>query len=94
MDCVFDPAKDEANRAKHGVSLALADVLFARHHLSVTDDRFDHGEIRRVAFGRIGGRPFECAFVDRGPTRRIIALRDANSREVKRYGERIEQGRG
>jgi hypothetical protein len=26
---VFDPAKDRINRAKHGVSLALAEVLFA-----------------------------------------------------------------
>jgi DNA-binding transcriptional regulator YiaG len=26
---VFDPGKDKTNRAKHGVSLALAEVLFA-----------------------------------------------------------------
>ena len=75
MDCIFDPAKDEANRAKHGASLALAEVLFAGHYLSVTDDRFDYGEVRQVAFGRIGGRLFACVFVDRGSTRRIISLR-------------------
>jgi uncharacterized DUF497 family protein len=29
VDFEFDPSKDEANRAKHGVALALAEVLFA-----------------------------------------------------------------
>jgi uncharacterized DUF497 family protein len=53
---VFDPAKDAVNRAKHGVSLALAEVLFAGRHLSVSDDRFEYGEIREVAFGLINGR--------------------------------------
>jgi len=86
VDCVFDQAKDKANRAKHGVSLALAEVLFAGPHVSVTDDRFDYGEVRAIAFGRINGRLFACVFVYRGSARRIISLRKANSREVKRYG--------
>jgi len=86
VHCVFDRAKDEANRAKHGVSLALAEVLFSGPHVSITDDRFDYGEVRKIAFGRINGRLFACAFVDRGSARRIISLRKANSREVKRYG--------
>ena len=29
MDIVFDPAKDAINHAKHGVSLILAEMLFA-----------------------------------------------------------------
>jgi uncharacterized protein len=94
VECEFDPAKDEVNRTKHGVSLALAEVLFAGNYVSVSDDRFDYGEFRQVAFGRIGGRLFVCVFLDRGSTRRIISLRKANSREVKRYGEKIEQGDG
>ncbi len=94
MDFEFDPWKDEANRAKHGVSLALAEVLFGSPHLTVEDDRFDYGEVRRIAFGHIRERLFVCVFVDRGSTRRIISLRKANSREVKRYGEEVEQSRG
>ena len=39
----FDPSKDTVNRAKHGVSLALAEVLFAGPHLTLGDDRFDYG---------------------------------------------------
>jgi len=89
MIVVFDPAKDMANRAKHGVSLALAEFLFAGGHVSLVDDRFEYGETRRVAFGRIAGRMFVCVYVDRVDERRFISLRKANEREVKRYGENI-----
>ncbi|MGE0421873.1 MAG: BrnT family toxin [Reyranellaceae bacterium] len=90
MRYVFDTAKDAANQAKHGVSLALAEVLFAGPHVSVSDDRFDYGEMREVAFGLINGRLFVCVYVDRGAQRRVISLRKANRREVKRYGEELE----
>ena len=87
---VFDPAKDKINPAKHGVSLALAEVLFAGPHLSMTDDRFEYGEIRAVAFGLINGRLFAFVYADREAERRVISFRKANKREVKRYGENLE----
>jgi len=87
---VFDPAKDAVNGAKHGVSLALAEVLFAGPHVAMTDDRFDYGEVRKIAFGRINGRLFVRVYADRAAERRVISLRKANKREVKRYGETIE----
>ena len=90
MDYVFEPAKDEGNRAKHGVSLALAEVLFAGPQATVADDRFDYGEVRKVAFGLINGRLFACVYTDRGVQRRVISLRKANKREVKRYGENLK----
>lgn len=90
MKYVFDPAKDVINRTKHGVALALAEVLFAGRHVSVIDDRFDYGERRKVAFGLINGRLFVCVYADRDDERRVISLRKANRREVKRYGEEVE----
>jgi uncharacterized DUF497 family protein len=87
---VFDPAKDAANQAKHGVSLALVEVLFAGPHVSMKDDRFDYGEVREIAFGLIDGRLFVCVTVDRAAERRVISLRKANRREVKRYGQDLE----
>ena len=87
---VFDPAKDMVNRAKHGVSLALAEVLFAGPHVTMADDRFDYGEVRNVAFGLINGRLFACVYAGRGAERRVISLRKANRREVKRYGKNLE----
>ena len=87
---MFEPAKDKVNRAKHGVSLALAEVLFAGPHFSMADDRFDYGEIREVAFGLINDRLFVCVYADRHGERRVISLRKANMREVRRYGEKLE----
>jgi uncharacterized protein len=90
VEYVFDPAKDAVNRTKHGVSLALAEVLFAGPHVSITDDRFDYGELREIAFGHINGRLFVCVYVDRNAERRVISLRKANQREVQRHGEALK----
>ncbi|MGC2787336.1 MAG: BrnT family toxin [Roseiarcus sp.] len=51
---------------------------------------FDYGETRQIAFGFINNRLFVCVYTDRGDERRVISLRKANSREVRRYGEEIE----
>jgi Uncharacterized protein conserved in bacteria len=45
----FDPGKDVANRAKHGVSLALAGELDGDAALVWVDERYDYGEWRMVA---------------------------------------------
>jgi len=56
----------------------------------MSDDRFDYGEVREVAFGYIQGRLFVCVYADRDAERRVISLRKANKREVKRYGENLK----
>jgi len=70
--------------------MALAEVLFSGPHLSMTDDRFEYGEVREVAFGLIGDRLFVCVYADRDEERRVISPRKANRREVMRYGEDLE----
>ena len=49
MRIEFDPAKDEANLAKHGVSLALAAELDWEAALVWFDDRFEYDELRMIA---------------------------------------------
>ena len=87
----FDPAKDAANVAKHGVSLTEAAGFEWGSAVVWPDTRRDYGEARMVALGYIGLRIMALVFVDRPPEqpteRRIISLRKANSREVKRYAE-------
>lgn len=83
----FDPAKDAANFAKHGVSLALARDLDWDAALAWVDDRFDYGELRIIALAPKTGILYCVAFVNRGEVRRIISLRRANRREVKRYAK-------
>ncbi len=83
----FDPAKDKLNVAKHGVSLALAEKLDWDAALVWRDDRFGYGEVRMLALAPETNTLYYVAFVDRGEVRRIISLRRAERREVKRYVE-------
>lgn len=91
MDLTFDPAKDAANLEKHGVSLLDAAQFEWDSAVVWPDQRHDYDEQRMVALGYIGLRIMAVVFVDRPPEqpteRRIISLRKANSREVKRYAE-------
>jgi hypothetical protein len=79
----FDPAKDAANIAKHGVSLALASEMEIKAVL--VDDRKDYGETRYRAFGLIGSEAYCLAFADRDGAVRAISLRRAHNKEYKRY---------
>ena len=91
MNVTFDQDKDAANLAKHGVSLTEAAGFEWGTAVVWPDTRRDYGEARMVALGYIGLRIMALVFVDRPPEqpteRRIISLRKANSREVKRYAE-------
>ncbi len=91
MDVTFGLAKDTANLAKHGVLLADAAGFEWDTAVVWPDKRRNYEEARMVALGYIGLRIMSVVFVDRPPEqpteRRIISLRKANSREVKRYAE-------
>ena len=89
MNLSFDPAKNAANLAKHGLALSDADGLEWDAALLWPDQRRDYQEARMVGLVPVGARLFCVVFVDRpadAPTeRRIISLRKANKREVQRY---------
>lgn len=87
MRFTFDPAKNAANIAKHGVSLALAEQVEWDTALAWPDTRRGYGEARQGAIGYIGLRLFFVAFVDRADGRRVIRLRKANGREIERYAQ-------
>ena len=84
MRITFDPAKDTANIAKHGVSLTFAAQIMADpHRVEILDLRFDYGEDRWAVFGTVENRV--CIHTPRGETRRIISVRKANDRETSQY---------
>jgi uncharacterized protein len=85
MHITFDLAKDAANRAKHGVSLALANELEWENAYISEDDRRDYKEIRMVALVMIDARLYVAVFTVRDGVRRMISLRKANDREVRTY---------
>lgn len=81
MKIEFDPAKDAANVAKHGISLARAGDLVV---LSIiADDRF--AEERYRAYGLIDGIAHCLAYTMRGEVYRVISLRRAHAKEMKRH---------
>lgn len=85
MDIEFDPAKNEANIVKHGV--ALADFAgFDATPVEVEDDRFEYGETRIRAFGLIGGVAHCLVYTPTSTGIRLISLRRAHAKEMRRYG--------
>ncbi|WP_323122204.1 BrnT family toxin [Burkholderia alba] len=83
----FDAAKCVANEVKHGVSFALAARVDGYPALIWLDVRRGYGEERYIAIAPIGARLYVAVFVIRGRILRIITLRKANTREVKRYAK-------
>jgi hypothetical protein len=81
----YDPAKEEANIQKHGISLERAgdiDILAL-----LEDDRNAYGEIRYRAWGLIDDQPHCLAFTYRDGHVRAISLRRAHRKEFERYVE-------
>jgi len=89
MQIEFDPAKDTANQAKHGASLAMASELGWEAALVWVDQRTEYSETRMIALAPRAEILYYVAFVDRGEVRRVISLRRANRREVKHYVENL-----
>jgi uncharacterized DUF497 family protein len=86
MEIVFDPAKDAANRVKHGISLKRAkDIAIV---MVIEDDRYDYGEKRYRAFGFIDDLPHCLVFAHRGNAVRAISLRRAHWKELQRYADK------
>jgi uncharacterized DUF497 family protein len=83
VEIEFDPAKDEANIAKHGVSLAAAKDF--EMHMVVPDARRTYGEDRFNAFGVLNGQTYCLTFTRRDGWFRAISLRRAHAKEYRRH---------
>jgi uncharacterized DUF497 family protein len=79
----FDPAKNERNIKERGISFALSVEFDWTTALVLRSDRA--GEARYMTMGEIEGRLHVLVYTKRGQALRIISLRRANNREVKRY---------
>ena len=85
MRVEFDPAKDDANRTRHGISLQAASGFDWDTAVEREDDRFDYGETRFVAIGLIDARLCVMVFTEGSDDDaiRIISLRPAEKHEVR-----------
>lgn len=87
MDVEFDPAKDAANIAKHGLSLAEAVEFDMAGAVVEADNRAEYGEARFRAYGRVDGEARCMVFALRGQYIRVISYRRAHAKEMRRYGQ-------
>jgi uncharacterized protein len=87
----FDPVKEGLNRTKHGISLEAAVDFEWDTALEREDDRFDYGETRFVAIGRIESRLHVLIFAEGtdDDTVRVISLRPAEKHEARYYYDQV-----
>jgi len=83
----WDEAKREASLAKHGVDFAAVEDFDWRRAVVEFDRRRNYGEEREIAVGWIGTRLHVLIFTRRAGAIRIVSLRKANDREVRRHAE-------
>jgi len=86
MEYEWDDNKASSNLRNHGISFDSVVDFSWESAMVVEDDRNDYGERRFIAYGPIGNRLHCLVFTLRGEMIRVISLRKANRREVKRYG--------
>ena len=86
----FDDVKREITLFVRGLDMARANEVFALSHMDQLDDRKNYGETRMITFGYLDHLPVVLVWTYRGNTRRIISLRRANEREIKKYIERLD----
>lgn len=91
----WDPAKDEANRHKHGLGFEEAKQLFisGADYLELADEAHSDVEERFIAIGPIERGVVLVVWTERSEdTIRIISARFAMKSEIERYRFYLESG--
>ena len=85
----FDDAKREITLFTRGLDMARANEIFEASHMDQIDGRKNYGEVRVFSFGYLDNFPVVVVWTYRGINKRIISLRRANEREIKKYTGRM-----
>lgn len=80
----FDPEKDAANLAKHGLSFKEAQELWQDPNLLEIPAK-EMDEPRTLIIGKIAGRHWAAIVTHRPPNIRIISVRRARDKEIDLY---------
>ena len=91
----WDPEKDEANQARHGLSFSEASVLFESEvdYLVIFDETHSESEDRFIAIGAIERGIAVIVFTEPDEaTTRIISARWATEKERSLYRSYRESG--
>ena len=90
MRITFDPAKRAKTLAERRLDFKRAKEVFAGLHLTRVDDRRNYDEPRFISTGRLEGRIVVIVWTPRGRARRVISMRKANRREIKKLSPQLE----
>jgi len=85
IEIEYNPKKNQQNIKERGISFDTAINFEWDSALVIEDTRKDYGESRYSAIGFIDDRLHVLVFTPRNEAIRVISLRKANNREVKRY---------
>ena len=85
----FSSTKNATNIAKHGISLAMAELLEWDLLLATEDKRENYSEVRMIGFAPIGRKVYCVVFTENDEVYRIISLRKALPKEVRAYANQI-----
>jgi uncharacterized protein len=83
MGFQWDPRKNAANMAKHGVDFEDAIGVFQNPFLEWQDTRKGYGERRFVVIGMVDAVTLTVVYAERGSDRRIVSARRASRYERK-----------
>jgi uncharacterized DUF497 family protein len=83
----WNPGKRRSNLERHGIDFSTSQDFEWDTAKVARDERFEYGEHRYVAYGRIRVRVHAMVFTFRSGVVHVISLRKANRREVKAYEE-------
>lgn len=81
----FDPIKSARNQQERNLPFSRAEHFDWVTAVYTEDTRFDYPEQRIVALGLIGTRVHVICFTPIDGGVRVISMRKANAREVRRY---------
>ncbi|HVY81647.1 MAG TPA: BrnT family toxin [Steroidobacteraceae bacterium] len=89
MRITYNRRKREKTLAERGLDFRRAKEVFDGAHLTREDDRIDYGELRYITVGWLDARLVVLVWTPRGRARRMISMRKANEREIKKFASQV-----
>lgn len=89
MKFEWDEEKRKINLLKHGIDFVDVQQIFENEIYSVTDNRFDYGEVRYFTLGLLNGRVIAVAHTETDDIIRVISARKANKNDQEKYFKKI-----
>jgi uncharacterized DUF497 family protein len=85
----FDPQKRLQTLLVHDLDFARASEIFADAAATFEDVRCHYGECRYVTYGFLDDRLTVLVWTKREKKVRVISMRRANEREIKKYTQQV-----